>query len=95
MIMKLFTDVRIGRRLAMGFGITIAFMALIVIAGQIYFNRVGATIDHLVKVNNVKLRNAYEMKIALSDLARPLAEIITGQDARVKEDAKRTIAEAR
>ena len=38
MIMKLFTDVKIGRRLAMGFGITIAFMALIVVAGQIYFD---------------------------------------------------------
>ena len=46
-------------------------------------------------MNNVKLKNAYEMKIALSDLTRPLAEIITSQDARVKEDAKRTIAEAR
>jgi len=95
MTSKLFTDVPIGRRLAMGFGITIACMALIVIAGQIYLDRIGTTIDHLVKVNNAKLKNAYEMKIALSDLTRPIAEIITGQDARVKEDAKKTIAGAR
>ncbi len=95
MTIKLFTDVKIGRRLAMGFGITIAFMALIVVAGQIYLSRVGATIDHLVKVNNAKLKNAYEMKTALSDLTRPVAEIITSRDARVKEDAKRAIAEAR
>ena len=95
MITKLFTDVQIGRRLAMGFGITIAFMALIVVVGQIYFDRVGDNIDHLVKVNNAKLKNAYEMKITLSDLTRPIANIITSQDARVKEEAKRTIAEAR
>jgi methyl-accepting chemotaxis protein len=95
MTKKLFTDVKIGHRLAMGFGITIAFMALIVIAGQIYFTGVGSDIDHLVKVNNGKLKNAYEMKIALGDLTRPIAEIITGQDSRVKEEAKTRIAEAR
>ena len=91
MTTKLFTDVKIGRRLAIGFGITIAFMAVSVIAGQIYFTRVGGDIDHLVKVNNAKLKNAYEMKIALGDLTRPIAEIVTGQDSRAKEEAKTRI----
>jgi methyl-accepting chemotaxis protein len=95
MTVKLFTDVKIGHRLAMGFGITIALMALIVVAGQIYLGRVGTNIDHLVKVNNAKLKNALEMKMALSDLTRPIAEVITSRDTRVKEDAKRAIAEAR
>lgn len=95
MTTKLFTDVKIGYRLAIGFGITIAFMAVSVIAGQIYFTRVGGDIDHLVKVNNAKLKNAYEMKIALGDLTRPIAEIVTGQDSRAKEEAKTRIAEAR
>ncbi len=95
MTKKLFTDVRIGCRLAVGFGVAIAFMAVIVIAGQVYFTRVNGNIDNLVKVNNAKLKNAYEMKIALSDLTRPIAEIITGKDSSVKEEAKTRIAEAR
>jgi methyl-accepting chemotaxis protein len=95
MIMKLFTDVKIGRRLAMGFGITMGFMVLIVVAGHVYFNRFSDDIDHLVKVNNAKLKNAYEMKMALSDITRPIAAIITSRDAGVKEDAKKAIAEAR
>ncbi len=95
MAIKLFTDVRIGHRLAIGFGITIALMAAIVIAGNVYFARVGDNVDHLVKVNNAKLKKAYEMKTALSDLTRPIAEVITSGDARVKEEAKTKIAEAR
>jgi methyl-accepting chemotaxis protein len=93
--MRLFTDVKIGHRMAIGFGITLALMAVIVLAGMYYLGGVGGQLDRIAGVNNVKLRNANDIRSALSDITVRVGEMATSQDSNAREEAKKAIDEAR
>ncbi|OPY68666.1 MAG: Methyl-accepting chemotaxis protein McpS [Syntrophorhabdaceae bacterium PtaU1.Bin034] len=93
--MKLFTDVKIGTRLTIGFGITLIFMVVIVITGICYLNSISSKLDRIVDINNVKLKKANDARSALSDLTFLVGEMATSQDANAREEAKRKIDQAR
>ena len=93
--MRLFTDVRIGRRLAIGFGITLCLMIVIVITGIVYFNLTDRTLERMVKVNTAKIKNANEARAAFADITYLVARIVTADDGPIREEAKKKMDERR
>jgi len=93
--MRLFTDVKIGRRLAVGFGIILSFMVVIVGAGLTYLRLMDRTIEHMVKVSTAKVRNANEIKVCFAEITYLVGRIVTAPDDAARNDAKRKIDERR
>ncbi len=93
--MKLFTDVKIGHRMAIGFGITLALMAVIVMGGMYYLSSVSGKLDLIARVNSVKLQNVNDIRSAFSDVTYLVGEMATSQDNGVREEARKRIDEAR
>ena len=93
--MRLFADVRIGRRLAIGFGIILSFMVVLVVTGIVYLNLMDQTIERMVKVNNVKIRCSNEAKASLAEITYLVGRIVTTRDDAARADAKKKIDERR
>jgi methyl-accepting chemotaxis protein len=93
--MKLFTDVKIGKRLGIGFGITLALMIINVMAGLYYLNNITAKLDRIVAVNNMKVKCSNDIRTAFSDITYLIGELVTSEDAGAREQAKKKIDEAR
>lgn len=93
--MSLFTDVKIGRRLAIGFGITLLLTAIIAFAGVCYINGIDSRLQRVVNVNNAKMKSIFEIRSALSDITYLIGEMATSQDAAVREKANKQIEAAR
>lgn len=93
--MSVFTDVKIGRRLAIGFGVTLLLTAVIAVAGLTYINNIDSRLQKVVNVNNVKMKSMFEIRSALSDITYLIGEMTTSQDGSVREQAKKQIEEAR
>ena len=93
--MKLFTDVKIGRRLGVGFGITLALMGIIVVAGVVYLGNIKGNVERIQAVNSVRLKNANDVRAHLSDVSFFIGQIVTSQDSGVRENAKTKIQEIR
>lgn len=56
--MKLFTDVKIGHRLGVGFGITLAMMVIIVVTAVWYVTSIGNNLDRMAATETVKSEQA-------------------------------------
>jgi methyl-accepting chemotaxis protein len=93
--MRLFTDVKIGHRMAIGFGITLALTAVIVLASMYYLSRVDGELDRIARVDNVKLRNVSDVRTSLSDITYLVGQMATSQDSGAREEARKRIDEAR
>ncbi len=93
--MRLFTDIKIGLRMAIGFGIIFALMTVIVLAGIRYLSSAAGELDQIARVNNVKLKNVNDIRSAFSDVTYLVGQMATTQDSGVREEAKKRIDEAR
>jgi methyl-accepting chemotaxis protein len=93
--MKLFTDVRIGKRLGIGFGITLCLMVVIVITGIFSLRGVNKDLDRLVVVNSAKIKHASYIRSAFADITYLVGRIVTSEDQSAREGAKKKIDEIR
>jgi methyl-accepting chemotaxis protein len=93
--MKLFTDVKIGRRLAIGFGITLALTATIIIAGMCYIKSISSKLEWIVTVNNAKVTGIANVRAALSDLTYLIGQMSTTKDDNIRQEAKKGVDDAR
>ncbi len=93
--MKLFTDVKIGKRLGIGFGITLCLMVVIVITGILSLKSINAKLDRILLVNTAKIKHASCIRAAFADITYMIGEIVTSQDPSVREGAKKKIGEIR
>jgi methyl-accepting chemotaxis protein len=93
--MKLFTDVKIGKRLAIGFGITLGLMVINVVIGIISLSGINNDLDRMFVVNAAKIKYANHIRTALSDVTYLVGQIVTSDDSKVKEEAKKQIDEIR
>jgi len=93
--MKLFTDVKIGKRLAIGFGITLSLMAINVIIGIISINGINDKLDRMVMVNTAKIKYANDIRTSLSDLNYLIGQLVTTEDGSVREETKKQLDEKR
>jgi methyl-accepting chemotaxis protein len=92
--MKLFTDVKTGRRLATGFGIILSLMVMVVIAGLVYLSLMDRTVERIVKINAAKIKGANNARASFADISHLVGKIVTSpgraaqEEARMKIDAK-------
>ena len=93
--MRLFTDVKIGHRLAIGFGITLVLMGIMVIAGVIYLSGIKENVSRIRVVNRIRLNDANEVRASLSDLSFFIGQIVATGDTAVREAAGKRIEEVR
>ncbi|MCX5813006.1 MAG: methyl-accepting chemotaxis protein [Proteobacteria bacterium] len=93
--MKLFTDVKIGKRLAIGFGITLGLMVINVVTGIISINGINSDLDRMVVVNTAKIKHANDIRTAFADITYLVGQIVTTQESSVREEAKKQIDEKR
>jgi methyl-accepting chemotaxis protein len=93
--MKLFTDVRIGKRLAIGFGITLVLMVINVAAGLFFFNAMDKNLERIVAVNNAKIVQASNARASLADVSSLVGDFVTIQDDTVRTAIKGKVAQAR
>jgi methyl-accepting chemotaxis protein len=94
-LMKLFTDVKIGHRLGIGFGITLALMGVIAVSGVVYLSGIKSNVRYIADVSSVRLKHAGDVRTSLRDLSFLIGEIVTSQDSSVKETARNKIQEIR
>lgn len=92
---KLYTDVRIGKRLGIGFGITLFVVIIIVIAGVLFLNGISSKLDRIVLVNTVKLKHANFIRAAFADITYLVGEIVVSEDQAAREKAKGQINDIR
>lgn len=93
--MKLFTDVKIGKRLAAGFGIALALMAINLVIGIRLLGEIRGNLDQIVTGNSVKIRYANGIRSAVSDIGRFAGTLVANEDSSKKEEAKAKIDDAR
>ena len=88
---KLFTDVKTGRRLAVGFGIILSLTVTVVIAGLIYLDLMDRTVERIVKVNAAKIKGANHARASFADVGRLVGRIVASQERAAQEEAKTKI----
>ena len=93
--MKLFTDVKIGRRLGIGFGIILGLMVIMVIAEVAYFSAIKSNIERLESVTTFKLKTANDVRSSLSSISFLIGRIVTSPEDSVRQEAKKKIEETR
>jgi methyl-accepting chemotaxis protein len=93
--MRLFSDVKIGHRLAIGFGITLALTAVIIVTGIGYIGSISSKLEWIVTVNNAKVKSISDIRAALSDLTWLIGEMATTQEDTTRQGAKKGVDEAR
>jgi methyl-accepting chemotaxis protein len=87
--------VRIGHRLAIGFGIILSFMVVLVITGFVYLSLMDETIERMVKVNDAKIKSSNDAKASLAEITYLVGRIVTARDDAARADAKKKIDERR
>ena len=93
--MKLFTDVTIGKRLAVGFGIALALMAINLVIGISLLGGINSSLDQIVTRSSVKIKYANDIRSALADISALSGEIATAEKPQDRLDAQGKINELR
>ncbi|MCX5804517.1 MAG: methyl-accepting chemotaxis protein [Proteobacteria bacterium] len=91
--MKLFTDVKIGKRLAIGFGITLGLMLINVVIGVVSINGINDKLERMITINAAKIMHANDIRTTLADITYLVGEIVTSQESNTREEAKKQIEE--
>ncbi len=89
--MTLFTDVKIGKRLGIGFGITAALVVIMVVTGILFLGSMSSRLQRIVTVNNAKVKCANEMRASFADIAYLMGEIVAARDASAKQETRKKI----
>jgi len=93
--MRLATDVKIGKRLAVGFGIVFVLMGLIIMTGFVGLRGMGNDLDHIVTVNNAMIGHASDIRAAFADVTLLIGELVDPREGSAKEEINRKIGAAR
>ncbi|HEY3275397.1 MAG TPA: methyl-accepting chemotaxis protein [Syntrophorhabdaceae bacterium] len=93
--MKLFTDVKIGKRLMTGFGITVVLMVLIVITGLIFINKIYSQLDRIVQVNNAKIILSTDIRACLADISSLVGDFVSNENSANRGEIVKKMDEKR
>jgi methyl-accepting chemotaxis protein len=93
--MKLFTDIKIRTRLAIGFGIPLCLMGVIIATGIAYLDVISGKLDRMVQVNAAKVACANTIRSGFSDITYLVGRIVTSHEGGVREETKKKIDQIR
>ena len=91
--MRLFTDVKIGRRLTVGFGITLVFMAIIVLAGIVALGQIKNDAKRLRTSSSAKRVDSHEIRTSLSDMSYAVGLLLAAPPGAGQEEARKSAQE--
>ena len=93
--MKMMTDTKIGKRLAITYGCSLAFLVVVAIMAMVSMAKMNAQLDHIVKVNNAKVKAANEMKAHTISVILAFETQILSRDRAVVDREKGIVASGR
>lgn len=93
--MNFFTNIKIGKRLGLGYGVIIVLIVLIIFVGFVSLKDINASLDQIVNVNNKKINFASEMIGALDNLYLGLANLAAVDEQTLKEQEKGRVQKMR
>jgi len=88
-------NMRIGSRLATGFGIVTLLLVIMAVLGVMGLKSMGDNMDRIVKEGNHKVELARTANTALSDLTEGILTMTSLDDKKIHEKAKAKITAAR
>jgi methyl-accepting chemotaxis protein len=88
-------DMRIGRKLTIGFGVVIGIMAFVLILAYVNMKQVDRTFDQVMKVNVAKVGASNMVIKAIDQIFYGMAIIMMSKDAGVVEEQRNRIAQKR
>ncbi len=88
-------NMRIGSRLAAGFGVVTLLLVVMAVLGVMGLKSMGDSMDRIVKEGNHKVELARAANTALSDLTEGILTMTSLDDKKIHEKAKAKIAAAR
>ena len=93
--MSFFTNLKIGRRLDLGFGSQLVMIAFILGIGLYNTGLIREKVDHIVKVNNRKVELTSTIANSVDNIYLDVAEMLTDSDQKELAEYKRDIGERR
>ena len=93
--MQWFNNLKIGVRLAVGFGLILILTATLAVIGITRMSAIKKDFNTVVKANNVKMACANSMRGNLNIVARSVRNMIIQTDAAFQQKQKERIVEAR
>ncbi|MSM41651.1 MAG: HAMP domain-containing protein, partial [Geobacter sp.] len=93
--MKKLSDLKIGVRLGLGFGVLLGLMVLLNGIGLLNMQRMNDRLERIVKVNNVRIKCANDAAKAVHTISRVMRTIVLLDDQRAKQEEVKKIEAAR
>ena len=93
--MKFFSDLKIGKRLGVGFAVTLILMSVIVVTGLISLNRTSMDLERIVAVNTAKILHATDIRASLGDVSFLVGEFIAAPEGPARTEIKGKLEAAR
>ena len=87
-------NMKIGQRLALGFGLVLALLVFVAIGGLKNMNTLNAAMEKIVNFNNVQLANANELRDSQRRIAIGMRDIILTTDKAGMESLAKTVDDA-
>jgi methyl-accepting chemotaxis protein len=89
--MSFFNDLKIGRRLGLGFGIQMLLMTIILVIGIYNITRIKTTVEQIVQVVNRKAELTATISNAIDNVYLDMAEMLMSNDPKEIIENKRRI----
>jgi methyl-accepting chemotaxis protein len=89
--MKVLSNVKIGKRLGIGFGIILGLTVLVIVVGAINSSVMKSKLDRIVNVNNVKIAAANEVRTATDMVVMSYATLLLAKDQATIEREKKAV----
>ena len=90
-----FKDIRISKRLAIGFGILGFFMIVLVITGITATSVINSGLEQIAQVNNAKIQAAYDMKDGIKSVNLMILSKLSSKDEAFQPKADEMITASR
>jgi methyl-accepting chemotaxis protein len=91
----MFANMKIGKRMALGFGLLLVIMVVLIWEGVSGMNAIEKKLDRIVKVNNVRIDLCNDMFIAIKDVSIDLRNLVIDNDAARRQEFVKKITAAR
>lgn len=91
--MKLFTDVRIGKRLGIGYAVIMVLLVILIGVGLTLMSSMDDAMDRIVAVNRVKVKKANEVGNAMDGITIALGRLILERSPAQRAEERKIIEE--
>lgn len=88
-------NLKIGKRLGIGFGVVLIFMVALLGIGLFYMAAIQDNLDRIAKVNNIKAANANDMASQMREINIIMRNMLLLKEPAAKQDQQKRMQDAR